>query len=173
MQKAEMDEFGWILIGALIFIVIITVVWLPARQPSPVGYPNSVELNMVAGSVNSFFLTINGSDSGELTNVTLTPSGVIKDWVSFDKNVFDIDSGSESVRVNIAIPKTVVPGTYIGNIKISAPGGKTSVSIKINVIGIGSAKVKSRPILLYRVPSWLCTGYGVSFEPVPMRLKVM
>jgi len=38
-----MDEFAWILIAALIFILIITVIWLPSRGPSPVVEPKSVE----------------------------------------------------------------------------------------------------------------------------------
>jgi hypothetical protein len=147
MKKAAMDEFGWILIGALIFIVIVTVVWLPSRQPSPVLSPTSAEVNIVGGSATSFFITINGSSSGKMTNVTLTPSDLIRGWVSFDKNTFDID-GSDIVKVNVIIPKTVPSGTYLGSIEVSSPGGKATFSLRINVIGITEAVIKSQPISL-------------------------
>lgn len=147
MKKGLMDEFGWILIGALVFIIIVTVVWLPSKQPSPVISPKSVELNIVGGSTTSFFITINGSSSGKMSNVTLTPSDLIRYWVSFDKNTFDID-GSDTVRVNVVIPKTVAPGTYLGNIEVSSPGGKTTFSLRINVIGITQSVLKSQPISL-------------------------
>lgn len=145
--KAQMDEFAWILIGALIFILIITLVWLPSREPSPLVDPKAVELNLVAGSATSFFITINGSAPGKLSNVTLTPLGGTKDWVSFDQNNFDIED-SVKVRVTVVVPKTVTAGGYIGSIKISSPGGETSVSLRINVVGITEVKLKSRPILL-------------------------
>ena len=140
-----MDEFGWILAGALVFILIITIVWLPSHGPSPVVDPKSVELNIVAGSATSFFITINGSDSGKLINVTIAPSDSIKNWVSFDKNNFDI-GGSERVRVNVAIPKSVAPGSYTGSIKIASTGGDTSLSLIMNVVGIGQIQITSRMI---------------------------
>lgn len=147
MKKAEMDEFGWILIGALVFILIVTVVWLPSEEPTPVVDPSSVELNIVAGSATSFFITINGSKAGKMTNVTLTALDPICNWISFDRNKLEIEE-SEKVRVNVIIPKGTTPGTYIGKIKVSSPGGETSVSLKINVVSITEAKIKSRPIFL-------------------------
>jgi hypothetical protein len=164
MRKAEMDEFGWILIGALIFIIIITVVWLPSRQPAPVIDPKSVELNIVGGSATTFFININGSGSGKMSNVTLTPSDLIRNWVSFDKNTFEIE-GSEKVRVNVVIPKTVAPGSYLGTIEVSSPGGKTSFSLRINVIGINQAILRSKPISLDDVN----IRYSVGSEDIVVR----
>jgi len=148
MKKAEMDEFGWILIGALVFIVIISVAWLPAKEPSPVVDPKSVELNIVAGSGTAFYVTINGSKAGKMTNVTLTNADCCaQNWVSFDKNKLEIE-GSEKVMISVVVPKGTTTGTYTGRIKVSSPGGETYVSLKINVVGISEVKIKSRPILI-------------------------
>jgi hypothetical protein len=145
MKKGEMDEFGWILVGALVFILIITVVWLPSRQPSPVVQPESIELNLLPGSGNIFYITINGSKEGKMENVTLVPCDLIKSWIGFDKNTFDI-SNSEQVKVSIMVPKGTVPGTYIGTVKISSPGGYTTLSLRINVVSISQLTTKSRAI---------------------------
>jgi len=147
MKKAEMDEFGWILIGALVFIVVISVAWLPSREPSPVVDPKSVDLNIVAGSGTVFYVTINGSKTGKMTNVTLTPIDCAQNWVSFDKNKLEIE-GSEKVMVSVVIPKGTTAGTYTGRIKVSSPGGETYISLKINVVSVSEVKIKSRPILL-------------------------
>ena len=142
-----MDEFGWILIGALVFIVVISVAWLPSKEPSPIVDPKSLDLNIVAGSGTVFYVTINGSKEGKMTNVTLTTIDCAQNWVSFDKNKLEIE-GSEKVMVSVIIPKGTTPGTYTGRIKVSSPGGETYISLKINVVGISEVKIKSRPILL-------------------------
>jgi len=142
--KAQMDEFAWILIGALVFILIITVVWLPSKEPAPLVDPKSAEVNLAAGSTTSFFISINGTAPGKLSNVTLVPLGEIKGWISFDRNNFDIED-SAKVKVTVIAPR-VAARTYTGSIKISSSGGESSVSLRINVVSV--AEVKSRPILL-------------------------
>jgi len=142
-----MDEFGWILIGALIFILVISIAWLPSKEPSPVVDPKSVDLNIVAGSGTTFYITINGSKTGKMTNVTLITIDCAQNWVSFDKNKLEIED-SEKVMVSVVIPKGTTAGTYVGRIKISSPGGEAFVSMKINVVSISEVKIKSRPILL-------------------------
>ena len=142
-----MDEFGWILIGALVFIVVISIAWLPSRGPSPLVDPKSVDLNIVAGSGTAFYITINGSKEGEMKDVNLTVVDCAQNWVSFDKNMLDIED-SERVMVSVVVPKGTTGGSYVGRIKISSPGGETFVTMRINVVSINELKIRSRPIYL-------------------------
>ncbi len=145
--KAQMDEFAWILMAALVFILIITIIWLPSREPSPLVEPKSVDLILTQGSSTSFFLSINGTSTGKLSNVTLTPLGETKNWVSFDKNNFDIED-SAKVRVIAIIPNNVIVGTYTGSIRLSSTGGEVSIPLTINVVSVTEVKINSRPIFL-------------------------
>jgi hypothetical protein len=142
-----MDEFAWILMGALVFILIITMIWLPSREPSPLVEPKSVDRILTQGSSTSFFLSINGTSTGKLSNVTLTPLGGISNWISFDKNNFDIEN-SDQVGVTVIIPTNVMSGTYTGSITVSSAGGKVSVPVTITVANIAQLELKSRPIFL-------------------------
>ncbi len=145
--KGQIDEFAWILIAAIVFILIITIIWLPSKQPSPLVNPKSVELTIAPGSSTSFFLSINGTSEGSMSNVMLTSIGDIKSWVGFDKNNFDIE-GSANVRATVIIPTGVAIRTYTGSIKVSSSGGDVSVPLAINVVNIAQIKVSSRPIKL-------------------------
>jgi len=145
--KAEIDEFAWILIAALVFILIITIVWSPSKGSSPLVEPKSVELTIAQGYSTSFYLSINGTSTGKLSNVTLTPLGGISNWVIFDKNNFDIENSAQ-VMVTVIIPTNAMSGTYTGSITVSSAGGKVSVPVTITVANIAQLKLKSRPIVL-------------------------
>jgi len=145
--KAQIDEFAWILMGALVFILIISIIWLPPKGPSPLVEAKSVDRTLTQGSSTIFFLTINGTSAGKLSNVTLTPLGETKNWISFDKNNFDIEDSAQ-VRVTVIIPTNAMSGTYTGSITVSSAGGKVSVPVTITVANIAQLELKSRPIFL-------------------------
>ncbi len=146
-SQAKMDEFVFILLAAVVFIVFLAIVWTPGSEPAPVIDRKIVELSIINGSSTTFLLTINGTEEGKLSNVTLTPLGDVRDWVSFSKNNFDIEN-SATVRVTVTVPKAVVFKTYTGTIKVSSRGGETTLSLNANVANVTDVKLNSRAIFL-------------------------
>jgi len=158
--KAQIDEFAWILIAALVFILIITIVWSPSKGPAPFVEPKSVDLIIPQGSSTTFFLSINGTSAGKLSNVTLTPLGETKNWVSFDKNIFNIENSAQ-VRITVVIPNNAIVRTYTGSIEVSSSGGKVSVPLTISVVNINQVKLSFRPILLGDINVRYFVGPGI------------
>ncbi|MDI6798722.1 MAG: hypothetical protein QMD12_01855 [Candidatus Aenigmarchaeota archaeon] len=126
-QVPRIDEFAFVLLAGLIMIIIMMVAWstLPAAKLEV--YPESISSAIQIGSSKSFTLTLNGT----ATNVSLSASGEIKNWIYFDKNNFDV-SGIETVKVFISVPSTVIEKVYSGSIVITFSGGRKTIPVNIN-----------------------------------------
>ncbi len=149
LQKGQkkFDEFAWIILAGITFILVATLVFNVSSGGSPVANPKSVSMNLVKGDSQSFIITISGQNNDSLSNVTLSASGSISDWIAFSKNRFDI-SNSTTARVTVSVPSTAALGAYSGAIKIDAKGGSTAVSLTVTVGTVSSVPLDSRPITL-------------------------
>jgi len=125
-EGIKIDEFAFILLGGLILILVLTIGWSTTYQIN-IG-PSTKTLTIARGSYASFNLQLNGSSS----NVSLTGTGDIAGWISFDHNNFDV-SGSTTVEVTVTIPFSAQLKNYFGGVTVEYGGGQKSMSIIVNV----------------------------------------
>lgn len=133
LKKAQalprVDEFAFVLLAGIVLMFILVIVWTTPTEPVPLVTPTSVELTIQKGTSSSFKLNITGT---VLTNVTLTASGAMSNWISFSKNNFNV-AGSTLVIVTIKVPTAASEGLYTGHIKVESPGGSQIVSMNVEV----------------------------------------
>jgi len=125
--QAKMDEFAFVLLAGIVLIVILMIAWGTPAETPPTVEPTSKSLTIPKNLSSSFELTIKGT----ITNVTLSSTGEIRDWITFSKNDFDV-SESEIVTVKIKVPNVLVR-IYTGNIIVKSTGGEKRVSVSIEV----------------------------------------
>jgi hypothetical protein len=145
--KGAVDEFAFILLAGLLFIFILVFIWSGSSGPVPYIEPQSLQLTLGRGAAYSYYLTINGTSKGTLSNVTLTSTGEVGSWITFDKNNFDI-TDSEKVRITINVPRYATFKNYQGSIIVKSKGGEDTLSLNINVVDISNVPLNSRPIYL-------------------------
>ncbi len=142
-EVRRIDEFAFVLLAGVILIFILMVAWTTPTELPPYVEPTSVSLTAHKGTTKSFDLTINGT----LTGVNLTASGEIKDWITFNKNNFDVD-GKVKVTVTVKVPSTASLGYHNGRIIVSSTGGEKAVSVAVEVTEAAAKKLATRPIVL-------------------------
>lgn len=125
--QAKIDEFAFVLLAGLILIIILMIAWGTPTEAPPFVQPTSISLTIPRNMSSTFNLNITGG----LSNVTLSATGGIGNWISFSKSNFDV-SGSTSVRVKVKVPN-VATGTYNGRIIVKSVGGQQSVSVNVLV----------------------------------------
>ncbi|MBI2084078.1 MAG: hypothetical protein HYT70_00470 [Candidatus Aenigmarchaeota archaeon] len=145
-QRMVMDEFAWIILGSVGFILIITIVFNTTIS-KPLIEPNTLQTSLARGVSYTFTATIRSAEGRPMANVTLTPSGEIKDWISFDSNNFNVDN-STTVRARIDVPSSASIRAYTGSIKVETAGGSSAMSLTINVVSSPVQRLDYRPIPL-------------------------
>ena len=125
--QAKIDEFAFVLLAGLILIIILMIAWGTPTEAPPFVQPTSISLTIPRNMSSTFDLNITGA----LSNVTLSATGGIRNWISFSKSNFDV-SGSTSVRVKVKVPNVAI-GTYEGRINVKSVGGQQSVSVNVLV----------------------------------------
>ncbi len=140
------DEFAWIILGAVGFVLAITIIF-SASIAKPMVEPKNVEVTLLQESSHTFVLTISAEDGRSMSNVTLTPIGEFQGWVTFSKNHFDVKNIT-TVNVKIDVPNSATLKQYTGFIRVETQGGSSSTSVKINVTNDTSIKLQSRPIFI-------------------------
>jgi hypothetical protein len=144
--QVRIDEFAFILLAGIIFIIILTVVWTTPSEAPPVVEPTSIYAIVPVSGSKVFELNV----SGKLTNVTLKATGEIADWVRFAKNNFNVFD-SEIVHCIVSIPNVSLR-TYTGKIIVSSTGGKREIEVTVDVRNI-TLPLLSRS-LLFGVPDF-------------------
>ncbi len=146
-QERIMDEFAWIILGAVGFVLLITIV-LTITVSSPIIEPKTLDTSLTRGVSYTFTITVRSEDGRPLTRVNLTSSGEIKDWVTFDRNNFEAEN-STTVRVRVDVPSSASIRTYTGAIKAETAGGSSTMNVNINVVQQTVSRVLDyRPISL-------------------------
>lgn len=125
--QAKIDEFAFVLLAGIILIVILMLAWGTPSEAPPFVQPASVNLAAPMNATSTFELNI----TGKLSNVTLSATGEIKDWVSFNKNHFDVID-STIVKVKIRVPFSAT-GTFTSSIIVESLGGKQIIPVTISV----------------------------------------
>jgi len=125
--QGKIDEFAFVLLAGLLLIVILMIAWGTPTEGGPLVEPSSISLTIPRNMSSTFDLIINGT----LTNVTLSASGEIKNWVSFNKNLFDVFD-STVVTIKFKVPN-VTKKTYTGRIIVKSSGGEKSIPVSISV----------------------------------------
>ena len=144
MPQTKLDEFAFVLIAGVTMITILMVVWLTPSEPLPLIEPQTIFLEVEKGSVEETYLWI----KSKATNVTLKASGQIKNWVTFDKNYFNVLEETK-VTVKFSIPKNIPAGVYIGNLIVKSAGGEISIPVELHVKpSITSSPLKQTLIFL-------------------------
>ncbi len=140
MKKGQtrIDEFSFILLAGIVIIIILTISWSTPTEPAPVITPTTKSLTIGKGMSSSFDINI----TGYLSNVTLSASGDIKNWVTFSKNHFDI-YGQEVVTVKVRVPNSASIGTYNGLVTVQSTGGSTSVHVTVEIPQIVTTEMSS------------------------------
>jgi hypothetical protein len=128
-QGPRIDEFAFILLAGVIFIIILMVFWTTPTEPVPLVEPTSITRSIARGTSSFVQLNI----SGDLTNVSLSASGDVRPWISFTKNNFNV-IGYDVVGVKISVPSAAPIGIFTGSIRISSLGGEVSIPLSIEVI---------------------------------------
>jgi hypothetical protein len=142
--QARLDEFVFVLLAGIVLIVIL-MMWTIPSEPAAVVQPAAVSLTMLGGSSRQF--TLNISTSGNpITNVSLTASGEIANWVSFSQTQIDYIDAYKLVTVYVSVPASTSIKTYKGVIRVSSPGGSKEVQVSISVQNITTVEFLSYPI---------------------------
>lgn len=139
----KIDEFAFILLAGVILMVILMVAWTTPTEPVPIVDQTSFSLEIQKGESSTFKINIMGT---KLSNVTLTASGEIRNWMTFNKNDFNIVE-SEYVTVTMKVPNSVSERLYTGKIRVESVGGDESISINVQVSKTG-AILSSHAIVL-------------------------
>lgn len=129
-KKAQIriDEFAFVLLAGIVLIVILMIIWGTPTEAPPIVEPTSVSLSIPRNLSSFFELKI----KGKLTNVTLSSTGEIKNWITFNKNNFDILE-LDVVKVKVKVPD-VPARIYTGNIIVRSVGGEVKVPVRIEVV---------------------------------------
>jgi len=128
-SQAKIDEFAFILLAGLLFIIILTVAWTSLPKPFVEVEPEFISLIVARGSSSRAVIYLNGSAN----NVTLKARGDIANWVRFSKNNFTL-AGEIEVSVIFSIPSTVEIRTYSGSIEIEFDGEKKSIPVSLDIV---------------------------------------
>jgi hypothetical protein len=134
--QARIDEFVFVLLAGIVMIVVLMVMWTIPTEAPPTVEPSSVSLTLLPGLLRQFSLNI----SGPITNVSLSASGEIANWISFSSMYFDSIPTYQLVPVYITVPTNTPIKTYRGVVRVSSTGGVKDVPIAINVQNITSVE---------------------------------
>ncbi len=140
---ARLDEFAFVLLAGVILIGILALVWTTPTEAAAALEPPNKEMSIPKGSTGSYMLTIKGT---KLSNVTLSATGDIKNWITFSKNDFDV-FGSTNVTIKIKVPSSASTRTYSGRLVINSAGGQKTSSITINVLNATDTSTSAASII--------------------------
>lgn len=138
--QISMDEFALVLLAGIILIIVLMVVWTTPTEPLAVVNPSTLSLQMGAGTTRTIDLEI----SGRITNVSLSTSGDVSSWITFNRPRIDSISNSTIVSVRITAPNVGL-GQYNGDIIVRSTGGNKTVPVTID---ISTPTLSSRSITL-------------------------
>ncbi len=129
--QAKLDEFSIVLLAGLILIAILMFVW---TTPLPVAgvflnvTPEEVRTNIQLNTSSVVLLEFNGTAS----NITLSVTGEMKPWISFDKNRFDVN-GKETIEVNISVPPSADVRSHTSNLIVTYDTQKITIPLTVVV----------------------------------------
>jgi len=143
-ELPKVDEFSFVLAAGALFILTMAFMWGTPTETMPVVKETAFDFSAAPGEKISFEFTITGATT--LTAVNLTKTGEISNWMTFNKNNFDVRE-STKVAVTIRVPDNTTEGAHSGRVYVNGIGGRDSFSINIEVVK-GRRETARRPIPL-------------------------
>jgi len=130
-ELPNIDEFTFVLLAGVLFIVILANSWVVPNEGPPVVEQSSFSVKAVPGEEVKFNFDITSTKG--LTSVNLTAKGSASGWLSFSKNNFNVDD-STTVVVTIEPPEDIDYGIYNVKVYVSGEGGEDDFSLAIEVV---------------------------------------
>jgi hypothetical protein len=129
----KIDEFAFILLAGVLFIFILAFAWTTPTEGPPVVEQSHFEIDVAQGETTTFDFTVSSSTS--LTSINITASGEIADWVTFNKNDFDIERDEvATVKVTVKVPSNASLDLYRGRVTVDGEGGTDTFSVSVDVV---------------------------------------
>jgi len=147
-QQRVIDEFAFVLLGALIFIGIMLVYWTTPQELPPSLEPRTISAKMLPNTQK----TITFKVIGNLSSVNLEANGTLSQIISFSENNFVVN-GEKEVKAFLKAPRGY--GRYEGYIIAKGKGGEDTIKVSVHVVP--SLTLASRSV---SVEDFKVTNYG-------------
>jgi len=141
--QGHTDEFAFVLLAGIILLLVFMIAFTSPTEPLPTIEPSTISLQVQSGSTGNFNLKISGKS---ITNVSLSASGEISDWLSFSTAAIDSITDSNTVNVRVTVPFGASIGTHTGTVSITSTGGEKSVPVTINVVSVTTLSSLTIPL---------------------------
>jgi len=130
----KIDEFTFILFAGFLLMFILAYAWGTPGEGAPVVAETSFSIKAVPGEDMKFDFEVTNPKQG-LTAVNVTATGDLSDWLTFNKNNFDVSKGGKTTVVaTVEPPEGTELGLYTGRIQLSGKGGTDSFSLNIDIV---------------------------------------
>ncbi len=155
----KIDEFMFILLAGLILIFVLAFSWVTPAEGPPLVEESSFSIKAVPGEVTKLDFVVSGKTA--LTAINVTASGDIAEWVTFNKDNFDLSqSDSTTVIAKIEPPDDVELGIYNGRITLEGSGGKDTFSVTVEIVEEGEMASTTRLIPASEFPTEFSVVYA-------------
>ncbi len=124
-MKARIDEFAFILLAGLAFILIFAF-FSQTVVSDIIVEPSSINAKLVEGSFKTFVITIKSNSS----NVSIDVEGNLKPYLTLDSTNFDV-FGEREVRMFFEAKRE---GTFSGKLIVKNPYKEFIVPVNIEVV---------------------------------------
>ena len=137
--QKKIDEFAFVLLGAIIFISIMAVYWYPKAEVISSVKPNKITIHSLPGETieSSFNLTAQGT-------MNLEAGGQIASWIDFTDDTVYASGKEQIVTFEVNVPSDTALGIYTGYIEVK--GNETSKQIPVEIIVENKTMYKERRI---------------------------
>lgn len=131
-EVPKIDEFAFVLMAGILFIFILTFAWTTPTEGPPVVDETYFEITADQGETRTFDFIIKGQTI--LSSVNISGSGEVANWITFNRNDFDIDKdGSMTVTATLKIPSNVSTGRHSGRVVVKGKGGRDTFSVYVDI----------------------------------------
>ncbi len=113
---------------------------MPGEEEDP--FPFDLETNLDSvdlfpGDMRSFWIMLTNNIHENLT-VDLEPLGDVSDWLEFEESSIELEStSSRTLEMDLQVPVETGPGTFSGDILLSARGRQRTLPFEVNVLEEG------------------------------------
>lgn len=131
-QALKFDEFGLVIMGAIIFLGIMAVALTTPTEFTVKVTPAEITLNADPGSFQTFNITL----SNKVTNVNISTSGEIADWLIPSRTDIGDIREKTVVPITVSVPSTAAGLVKKGRIVVKSSNGEADVAVTIVVSAV-------------------------------------
>ncbi len=157
------DEFVFVLLAGLLLIFIPAFSWVAPAEGAPVVEESSFSVKAYPGEATK--LSFDVIARTDLSSINLSATGDIEDWVTFNRNNFDISKGDKvTITADIEPGSDQEFGIYNGHIRLNGPGGEDSFSVSVEIVEEDEMITTTRKIPSSEFPSKFSVRYARGTE---------